>query len=117
MSLYIPILLRIANGLDNIAKAIDRYTDTSCPDLFRELEKQENRKESLKHWNSTLRGKARKKGTEGTESQVAGIGTEADERKRKRRGKYRRRKQKVSTCGTAVGAKQGRREKKKQKSE
>ena len=45
MSVYIPILLRIANGLDNIAKAIDRYTDTSCPDLFRELEKQENRKE------------------------------------------------------------------------
>ena len=34
-----------------------------------------------------LRGKARKKGTEETESQVAGGGTEADERKRKGSGK------------------------------
>ena len=83
----------------------------------REGGKQENRKESLKHWNSTLRGKARKKGTEGTEGQVAGIGPEADERKRKERGKYRRRKQKVSTCGTAVGAKQGRAKGNEQKAE
>ena len=52
-----------------------------------------------------------------TESQVAGSGTEADERKRKGSGKARKREQKGSTCGTAVGAKQGRAKRNKQKAE
>ena len=49
-----------------------------------------------------------KSGTEETESQVAGSGAKADERKQKQREKCGKRKLEANTCGTAVGAKQGR---------
>ena len=52
-----------------------------------------------------------------TEGQVAGGGTEGDERNRKGSGKDRKRKHKVSTRGTAVGAKRGRAKGNKQKAE
>ena len=55
-----------------------------------------------------LRGGDRKKGKGRTGGQVAGSGEEADERKRTGSGKDRKRKHKVSTRGTAVGAKRGR---------
>ena len=43
-----------------------------------------------------------------TGGQVAGGGTEGDERNRTGSGKCRGRERKASTCGTAVGAKRGR---------
>ena len=51
-----------------------------------------------------LRGRNGKNGKEETEGQVAGGGTEGDERNRKGSGKARKRKQKGSTRGTAVGS-------------
>ena len=61
-----------------------------------------------------LRGRSGKNGKEETEGSVARREAEADERKRKRNGKCRKRRgrkepeKKASTRGTAVGAKRGR---------
>ena len=55
-----------------------------------------------------MRRRQEERGKEETESQVAGGGREADERKWNGSGKDRERKHKVSTGGTAAGANQGR---------
>ena len=54
-----------------------------------------------------MRQRREARGKEETEGQVVRTGTEVDERKRKEREKARRREQKGSTGGTAVGAKPG----------
>ena len=64
-----------------------------------------------------LKRRGQEEGNGRTEGQVAGGGTEGDERNRKGSGKDRKRKHKVSTRGTAVGAKRGRAKGNKQEAE
>ena len=60
-----------------------------------------------KQRGSHCEAEAGRTGTEETESQVAENPKESRRKKADGRKEYGKRKRKVSTCGTAVGAKQG----------
>ena len=66
--------------------------------------KTEEARAGAEHRGSHCEAEAGRSGKEETGGQVAGGGTEGDERNRKGSGKARKRKQKGSTRGTAVGS-------------